>query len=410
MIPKIIRLALVMLAVLVMALELPKIYKKTFEQRERREQLVFSEILNDFVTLKYEYDTVQLRQVQVGYDRVGNVYRAEALMDIFPMRNCRQLMYENRFPDTLRGQHVTLQMIQEAARFPLFLGTGPGRKTLLWMFESHTDLVKMELPRDMFRLTENGIEFIETTTNRVKGVNREKSDRFTSAMTKEGVLFPVKNIYGMPSTSKSKDDGYFLIDSKDKFYHLKMVDGEPVCHNIPLPAGMKVDGMNCLVDTMNYGYVYDQDLNIYLLRIKDYSFFQLPIYDYKEYGSLLTMSEDLFFYTYQLYGIDRAKIYVMDKEHNLLASETLVYPLYENSKEGQRENYLFPFKARFTRSAPKELKVEAYDVHRFIYLNIALVVCLLLVKLYYRRSFWNVFNYLDLAVYSCVVFTASWLF
>ena len=36
MIPKMIRLALVLLAVLVMALEFPKIYKKTFEQRERR--------------------------------------------------------------------------------------------------------------------------------------------------------------------------------------------------------------------------------------------------------------------------------------------------------------------------------------------------------------------------------------
>ena len=69
MIPKMIRLALVLLAVLVMALEFPKIYKKTFEQRERRTQLVFSEILNDFVTLKYEYDTVQLREIQVGRDR-----------------------------------------------------------------------------------------------------------------------------------------------------------------------------------------------------------------------------------------------------------------------------------------------------------------------------------------------------
>ena len=58
-----------LLAVLVMALEFPKIYKKTFEQRERRTQLVFSEILNDFVTLKYEYDTVQLREIQVGRDR-----------------------------------------------------------------------------------------------------------------------------------------------------------------------------------------------------------------------------------------------------------------------------------------------------------------------------------------------------
>lgn len=70
MIPKMIRLALVLLAVLVMALEFPKIYKKTFEQRERRTQLVFSEILNDFVTLKYEYDTgysyVRFRSEEIG--------------------------------------------------------------------------------------------------------------------------------------------------------------------------------------------------------------------------------------------------------------------------------------------------------------------------------------------------------
>ncbi len=398
MIPKMIRLALVLLAVLVTALEFPKIYKKTFEQRERRTQLVFSEILNDFVTLKYEYDTVQLREIQIGRDRAGNTYDTKALMDIFPMRNCRQLMYENRFPDTIRGQHVTLQMIQDAARFPLFLGAGPGRKSLLWMFESHTDQIKMELPEDMFRLTDEGIEFIETDINRVKGVNKEKSERFTQAMKNEGIQFPIKNIYGLPSTSKSKDDGYFMVDNKDDFFHLKMYDGEPQCHKIPLPVGMQVNGMNCLVDDVNYGYVYDQNYNIYLMRIKDYSFFQLPIYDYKDYGSLITMSEDLFFYTYQLYGLDRVKIYVVDKEHNLLASETLVYPLYENSKVGQRENYVFPFKARFTRDGAKKLKVEAYDMQRFICLNIALTLLLLCIKLYHRRSMRNLFNYLDLVV------------
>ena len=166
MIPKMIRLALVLLAVLVMALEFPKIYKKTFEQRERRTQLVFSEILNDFVTLKYEYDTVQLREIQVGRDRAGNTYDTKALMDIFPMKNCRQLMYENRFPDTIRGQHVTLQMIQDAARFPLFLGAGPGRKSLLWMFESHTDQIKMELPEDKSNVERNYIRFLQEQRQR----------------------------------------------------------------------------------------------------------------------------------------------------------------------------------------------------------------------------------------------------
>ena len=70
------------------------------------------------------------------------------------------------------------------------------------MFESHTDRIKMELPEDMFRLTDDGIEFIETDINRVKGVNKEKSERFTRAMKNEGIQFPIKNIYGLPSTSK----------------------------------------------------------------------------------------------------------------------------------------------------------------------------------------------------------------
>ena len=65
---------------------------------------------------------------------------------------------------------------------------------------------------------------------------------------------------------------------------------------------------------------------------------------------------------------------------------------------GQRENYVFPFKARFTRDGAKKLKVEAYDMQRFIYLNIALTLLLRCIKLDHRRSMRNLFNYLDLVV------------
>ena len=57
----------------------------------------------------------------------------------------------------------------------------------------------MELPEDMFRLTDEGIEFIETDINRVKGVNKEKSERFTQAMKNEGIQFPIKNILPPPN-------------------------------------------------------------------------------------------------------------------------------------------------------------------------------------------------------------------
>lgn len=398
MVAKIIRIALVAMAVLVMALSFPKLYKTTFEERDRNPDLVFSEVLNEFVRLNWEYDTATMRDKQVGRDKHGRVYAGKELQWLFPMKNYRQLVYDNEFPDTIRGQHVTTNMIEEAMRFPLFLSTGGQHRPLLWMFESVTDGIKMDLPEDLFRVDEQGIKFVKTSRNSVGGIDSEKSWLFTEAMKTEGFLFPDKNIYGITNTSKSKDDGYFFTDSKDEFYHVKMVNGQPVCHQILLPEGMKIDGMNCQVDDHYYGYVYDQNYNIYLLSNKDYSFFQLPIYDYKDFGTLILMEENLFFYTYRLYGLNKAKYYVMDKEHHLIAAEQVDFSAYEDSKVGLRENYFFPFKARFTRDGAKHLAIDWYKPEYFGYLNGGLMLVLLGIMLFQRRSFKNPFNYIDLAI------------
>lgn len=398
MVAKIIRIALVILAILVMSLSFPKLYKKTFEERDRNPELVFSEVLNEFIRVNWEYDTTQMRDTRVGRDRQGKAYQEKELMQLFPLKNYKQLIYDNEFPDTIRGQHVTVRMIEESMKFPLFLSTGGKHRPLMWMFESVTDRVQMELPEDMFRVTDEGIEFITTGRNRIKGVDPEKSRLFMEAMQAEGFLFPDKNIYGITSTRKSRDDGYFLVDSKDDFYHLKMVGGQPECHRIPLPEGMKVEGMNCLIDEVNYGYVYDQNYNIYLLSIQDYSFYQLPVYDYRDFGTLILMEESLFFNTYRFYGLNKAKYYVMNKENRLIAAEQVDYIPYEETGVGQRENYFFPFKARFTRDGAKHLAVDWYDLSRFIYLNLALMLLLLGWNLYHRRNFRDVFCYIDLIV------------
>lgn len=174
----------------------------------------------------------------------------------------------------------------------------------------------------------------------------------------------------MVTTRKSQDDGYFIVDSHGDFYHLKMVNGQPYCSRIPLPPNMEVIGMNCMIDPDYYGYVYDQNYNIYLLKRSDYGFFQLPIYNYGESKGLLLCYENLFFFTYNFAGGGRRWYYVMDKEHNLLASTSEEYISYDDTEEGLREQYIFPVRASFTRDTPVKLTVKCNPAGKFIWLNL----------------------------------------
>lgn len=399
MIPKIIRIALVALVILVLAMKLPPLYKTTFEQKERTLEYSFSEVLNEFVQTLWDYDTTQMRNVQVGIDMRGKHYKKDELMQIFPIKYARQLMHDGTFPDSIRNTHVTLEMIQESSAFPLFLGVGGGPRSLLWLFESNTDRIRMDIPNDMFRLTETGLEFIETGRNHVKGVNREKSDLFTQSLVNIGLTFPLKNIFGSQSAQKMKEEGYFMIDQKNEFFHMKMVDGQPVCKQVPLPDQIEVIYMNTLDDEKYYGYVYDQNYNIYLLGIGDYFFHQLDIPDYSDYRSTIVMQKSLFFNTYSLYGNVNVKHYVLDKETNQqIASKVVDYPDYTKSKVGQLENYLFPFKIRTTQGGERQIRSDWYDPSCFIWLNLILAFIFVAIKGFKKYFFKDLFSYLDVLI------------
>ena len=82
--------------------------------------------------------------------------------------------------------------------------------------------VRLEMPGDLFRLKDN-IEFIDPETNTVK---EEKSNLFMKVFIQKGFKFPAKRVAGNPSTRKAYDEGYFIIDSNDKIFHLKTGEWE----------------------------------------------------------------------------------------------------------------------------------------------------------------------------------------
>lgn len=398
MLAKIIRFLLVLLAVLVISMKIQPFYKKAFEVRESTPQLDFSEVLNDFIYTYYKYDTVNLKNMKYAEDLEGNVYDNSEYMAITPMSNYRQLMHENRYPDSIRGVHLTPEMMQRESKWPMWFGKSSGLQGLKWMFESNTDKLKMDLPDDMFRMTESGIEFVNTNRNRILGVNYEKSKLFNDKMIECGVLFPIKRYYGNPTTDKSKDDGYFIIDAKDDFYQLKMVSDLPVCKQILLPEGVNVDWMYCFDDSRVFGYVFTQSNDIYAMRTKDYSFVQLPIDDYGPDVSLIIVEENYFFIKMRMGKHDGVSYSVMDKNYDLVGKIFSEYrPGYYATTAGRLENYFFPFVSSIVSRGGYHLEVKWYDWGKFIYLNVLLTLMLVAIKAYKRRSFRDWFNYLDFA-------------
>lgn len=405
MFAKLIRVLLVLLVVLVSSMKMQPYYKKVFEVRERLTELEFSEVLDDFLYVSYQYDTIKLKQVKMAEDMHGRQYSNYEYMALRPMSNYSQLMHEGRYPDTIRGVHLTQEMMQTGARWPVYFSRSKGLSGLKWMFESNTNKLKMDLPRDMFRITGHGIEFVDEARNRILGVNDEKSKLFNDEMQKTGVLFPIKKYYGNPTTEKTKDDGYFIIDAKDDFFQLKMADGKPVCFKIPVPSGVTVEWMYCLDDSRIFGYVFSPD-GMYALRLNDYAFVQLPLSGYEDNGNLIIIEENYFFITIRMFNDVGTLYYILDKNFNLVASKLVEYPPgYDQSKAGLRENYLFPFRSKIASGGGYHLEVKWYDWHKFIFLNMALMVILVGIKIFKRCSFRNPFNYLDfLTVLLCGIY------
>ena len=104
------------------------------------------------------------------------------------------------------------------------------------LFESESDRVNLELPPDFFRIN-NSIEFITASTN---DINLEKSKLFNQVFINKGFSFPAKIIAGIPTTRKSIDEGYFIVDNTNKLFHLKMTKGQPYFEYIQTPDNIVI--------------------------------------------------------------------------------------------------------------------------------------------------------------------------
>lgn len=389
---KLSRYILVFITILATSVALPELYWLAFEKPINAPFTMYSSQENDFFMLKRE------KGETVRVDREGNYYTRDEFELKLPMFFSRQLAMNGTMPDSLNGMAMDLSEINHARSTFRFRARDMQTPTpdLYPLFESESGRANLEMPTDFFRITHR-MEFLDAATNKI---DERKSQMFTTVLNNREFNFPAKMIAGIPTTRKSCDEGYFVVDSKDMMYHVKMIKGEPYVRKINVPEGLTFKHISCVdfSDKKYYAYLVSEDNGLYILTQDLYEFIRWPFNVLQPETDELRIYGNLFHYTVITRRPGFQKAVALDNQYQKVDEFVETWPVRAETKQGNIASFIFP--AELELSIPTSNYINLYvdwtKKLNWLIMNVILVVIQVLIirrtKLKMRK------NILDLVI------------
>ena len=328
-----------LLIVFVASIFIPKYYWMKFEKNIRSPRVYYSPVTDDFLLIK----PTNADKNQFCVDPKGKSYNREEFEMNMPLLNYRQLILEKKLPDSLHGEPLVMEKIRLNN---IMLRIKPDEIDfkpiqLFPMFESQSGRVNLEMPNDYFRIT-NSMEFILCQTN---SIDKKKSLCFTTYLTSKKFSFPAKIIAGNPTTRKAFDEGYFVLDSKNNLFHIKMVKGKPFCVNANIPDSLDVAFLKIMEMPLRefYGLLITKPGDVYLISYDHYKLVKLPLTGYDIEKDVFTISGDQFYRTFSLIGSNNVRTVVTDRNYDVVNRYSEAWKDNYDLNAGIIASYVFPF-------------------------------------------------------------------
>jgi hypothetical protein len=380
MIAKISRILLLIIIIIVCAHFIPKFYWMKFEKSVRTPFISYSPIINDFIISKVSGE--KLVAEMTWKDSDGNYYTREEVDSLLPFMNYRQLVASNRMPDSVGGIPVPVDSVRfNGFSFRLSASKIKFREIQLYsLLESKSGRVKLEMPIDFFRINDR-MEFIISATNKI---DEEKSKIFTEALNNNGFQFPARIIAGNPTTRKPFDEGYFILDSKNDLYHVKMVEGQPFCVNTNIRDDLKIVHISAFEMSQRefYAYVVTEDNLVFLLSYDGYKMIQLPLENYDHQKDNLMIIGDLFYRTISIIRDNNIQVIVTNRSYKPVDSYFEKWESNEESTAGIAAAYIFPFAIDFNdyNSPNTHLFIDFSDSRSIILTLITVFIAFMIIR------------------------------
>lgn len=333
------RYAIILLGILSMAIALPDLYWLAFNKPVRKPYINYSPILKDFVS-RITTDNGDF----IYIDNQGQTYDRKSYETLIPYLSFYNLDKWGVLPDTLDGFPLSISNIRRNRQHSVF------RKHIFHspliqlypLFESQSDFVRLEMPKELFRLTDR-IEFLDARTNSILD---SLSNRYNAALIAAGFRFPAKYIAGNPTTKKPFDEGYFIIDHTNNVFHLKQIKGEPFCVKTGIPPDLNIRHIRVEENTRRefYAIAITWDDDVHLISYDNYKPIRLPIEHYRadEMDMIL-----YFFPTYRSFEYSDDKHFnciVTDLEYNVIANHSTDWTPKSEWLQSRIASVIFPFR------------------------------------------------------------------
>jgi hypothetical protein len=330
---KISRYIMIFIAVITLAIFIPKLYWTVFEKPIRKPIMHYSCISKQFMINRGEKEWT---------DAKGNQCSRDEYERMLPMMFFKQLLASGTLPDSINGTALDMRAVsREKSFFRLKVNEVDAPAPRLYpLFESRSGRAQLELPQDFFRINWR-VDFIDAATNQIL---EEKSQMFSAALFQKGFAFPAKLISGLPTQRKSCDEGYLIVDSKEQLFHLKMIKGKPFVKKIDIPEGLNFKYIGC-VDFKNkdfYAYLVSGKNEIYILTQDDYKLIKWPVDGYDPATCDLKIYGDLFNYTVIIEAEDHIKAIALTPDYQLVDTFTESWKTKEQLTEGKLFASIFP--------------------------------------------------------------------
>jgi hypothetical protein len=330
---------IIALAIIVLVWLLPALYELVSPRTDKMPLVVYSCLDSTFI--RFENVNKQVHYI----DFRGQEFTKAQADSLLPLFSFRQLVAEGRLPDSLYGVALTPKLIQQNT---FHFKTSPKQLNkpavgLYTLLESASGRVDLQLPPDVFRLTSDGLEFIDCETNKV---NKAKSLSFSRELTKHGFTFPVQLIWGNGTTRKDYDNGFLLTDANSRLYQLKMVKGTPWVREIKAEDNwiqlFTVEPANRQL----IGLIVNADNQLFVVR-SDGTIAHVGIDEYNPQTMQITIVGDLLHWTITEYTATDSRYYAVDAQTFEQVAKAIV-PDPQRPLSQRIERWILPIRLRFT--------------------------------------------------------------
>jgi len=393
MITRLARLMMVVVVIFVAAIYLPEFYWKIFDKKIRSPQVYYSAVHKEFFLGKGG------GKKYLHYDLKGNNYTRDEFERKLPLLHYRQLVLDGDMPEYIQDWKVDLEQVRKnkfIKRIKPYTLDQP-QINLYPLFESQSGRVQLSMPDEMFRITDR-MEFITAATNQI---NEELTALFTAELTARGFKFPAKLIAGNPNTKKPFDEGYFVVDTANEVFQIKMIQGQPFCRKTGIHSDLDIQSI--IIGEMSlrefYGMLITKTSDVHLITYDNYKLVKLPLNAYQLDKTNLMWLGDIFHRTFWQMNEGELAVIVTDRDYEIVDEYRETWDTREDWFSGKLAKVIFPFS--ITLSNGSSVYLNTYIEFSGL---LALIGILIALSLYATMAFYvkRPLNPIDLLI---IVFT-----